>query len=95
MNNMDIDGAIQAHSDWKLRLLNLARGTTSEKVDLEALRTDNHCALGRWLHGDGQKYAEDARFAKLLETHVGVSQMRGVRGCADRGRGRRRAQRLN
>ena len=67
---MDIDGAIQAHSDWKLRLLNLARGVKSEEVDLQTLGADHLCVLGRWLHGDGQKHAGDARFAKLVETHA-------------------------
>lgn len=67
---MDIDGAIQAHTDWKVRLLNLAHGTTTEKIDLQTLGTDNLCVLGRWLHGDGQKHRDDAKFAKLVETHA-------------------------
>jgi hypothetical protein len=67
---MDIDGAIQAHTNWKLRLLNYARGTGTEKIDLPTLGKDNLCVLGRWLHGDGQKYAGTVRFGKLLETHA-------------------------
>jgi hypothetical protein len=67
---MDIDSAVQAHNDWKLRLLNYARGTGTEKIDIQTLGKDNLCALGRWLHTDGHKYVENKRFAKLLETHA-------------------------
>lgn len=67
---MDIDSAVQAHSQWKLRLLKYARGTATEKIDISALGKDNLCALGKWLHTDGQKYVDNKGFAKLLETHA-------------------------
>lgn len=67
--DMDIESAVQAHGNWKLRLLNYARGTGTEKIDLQTLSKDDLCVLGRWLHGEGQKYASSVRFAKLLETH--------------------------
>jgi len=56
---MDFDGAIQVHTNWKLRFLNYVRGWANEKID---------CALCPWLYGEGQKYANDPRFAKLRET---------------------------
>jgi hypothetical protein len=67
---MDIDSAIKAHGDWKLRLLNYARGAGTEKIDVQTLGKDDLCVLGRWLHGEAQKYASHARFGKLLETHA-------------------------
>ena len=67
---MYIESAVQAHSDWKLRLLNYARGTGTEKIDVQTLGKDNLCVLGKWLHADGQKYVDNKRFAKLLETHA-------------------------
>ena len=48
---MDFDGAIQAHTYWKVRLLLYARGKAAEKIDLQTLRKDNVCA------GYGEKYA--------------------------------------
>jgi len=67
---MDFDGAIQAHTYWKVRLLLYARGKAAEKIDLQTLRKDNVCALGQWLHGDAQRYSGDPKFKKLLETHA-------------------------
>ena len=67
---MDIASATKAHNDWKLRLLNHARGTAGEKLDLQALQKDNVCMLGRWLYGEGQKHKADARFQKMMEIHA-------------------------
>jgi methyl-accepting chemotaxis protein len=67
---MDFDGAIQAHSNWKIRLLNSVRGRANEEIDLQLLRTDDHCSLGQWLHGEGRKFADDPKFAKLREAHT-------------------------
>jgi aerotaxis receptor len=68
---MDFDSAIQAHTNWKLKLFNYCRGKLTEKIDLQTLRLDNACALGKWLHGEGRRYGTDAQFKKLLETHAG------------------------
>ena len=70
--HMDFDGAIQAHSNWKLRLFNYVRGEANSKIDLPLLGTDHHCALGQWLDGEGQRYANDPKFAKLREAHAAL-----------------------
>lgn len=89
---MDFDGAIQAHTNWKLRLLNYARSKTAEKVDLPPLRKDNLCTLGQWLQGEGQEYSGNPEFARLVETHaafhvcaelVAALVERGQASCAD------------
>jgi len=67
---MDFDGAIQAHTNWKLRLFSYARGKVAEKIDNQTLRKDNVCALGQWLYGEGRKYAQDPKFQQLQETHA-------------------------
>ena len=32
---MDFDGAIQAHTNWKLRLFSYCRGKVAEKIDMQ------------------------------------------------------------
>jgi hypothetical protein len=67
---MDFDGAIQAHTNWKLRLFSYCRGKVAEKIDMQTLRKDDACALGQWLYGGGRKYAEDPKFQQLQEMHA-------------------------
>ena len=66
---MDIDSAIQAHSNWKLRLFNYARGKPAGEIDLQSLWKDDFCLLDRWLQDEGRKYSDHPKFARLLETH--------------------------
>ena len=67
---MDFDSAIQAHTNWKLRLFSYSRGMTAEKINVQPLLKDNVCALGQWLYGDGRKYAADRKFKQLLALHA-------------------------
>jgi hypothetical protein len=68
---MNFTSAIQAHTNWKLRLAALCHGKQTEGVDPAALAKDNLCELGQWLHGPGRKYVSDADYGELLKTHAG------------------------
>ncbi|WP_430421803.1 CZB domain-containing protein [Phenylobacterium sp.] len=50
---MNLDNAITAHAEWKMKL----RGAIDrcESVDADSIAADNCCELGRWLHGDGRR----------------------------------------
>jgi methyl-accepting chemotaxis protein len=65
---MDFDGAIQAHTNWKLRLFSYSRGKAVE-IDVPTLQKDNLCALGQWIYGEGRKYAADPKFKQLQDAH--------------------------
>ena len=67
---MTFDGAIKAHSDWKLRLANYCQGRLTEPIDIQKLKMDNLCELGKWLHSEGRKYATDPAYAELLQAHA-------------------------
>jgi hypothetical protein len=67
---MDFDGAIQAHTNWKLRLFSFCKGTLPEKIDMQELEKDNLCALGKWIHGEGQGYAADPKGSDLVQAHA-------------------------
>ena len=67
---MNFSDAIQAHTDWKLRLDGYALGASAEKIDAGTLRQDNVCELGRWLYGEGKQYSSDPKFGELLGLHA-------------------------
>lgn len=49
---MDLNEAIKAHSEWKMKL----RGAISAQstMDVATISKDNCCALGKWLHGESK-----------------------------------------
>jgi len=48
-NFMDLAGAVNSHTDWKIRL----RWAISERsiLDLDTIARDDCCEFGCWLHG--------------------------------------------
>ncbi|MEW6164170.1 MAG: methyl-accepting chemotaxis protein [Pseudomonadota bacterium] len=51
IGGMDFDAAIDAHRQWKARLLNYVVGNSSEQLDPKAVACDDRCALGQWIYG--------------------------------------------
>jgi methyl-accepting chemotaxis protein len=51
VSGMDFDGAIDAHRQWKRRLLGYVVGSSDEKLDAEVVGCDDRCALGKWIYG--------------------------------------------
>jgi len=62
--------AIQAHSNWKLRLGAQCRAASPEKIDVNTLAKDNVCDLGKWLHGDRRRHASQSKYQQLVEAHA-------------------------
>jgi methyl-accepting chemotaxis protein len=67
---MDFGSAIQAHTNWKLRLLSYCRGTMGEKLDVYALQKDNVCPLGQWLHNEAKTLVSGPMLAELVRAHA-------------------------
>lgn len=67
---LDIDMALAAHENWKIRLQNSLHGTSSEVFRPEAICRDDVCDLGQWLHGAGQHHlGRFPAFAVLVARH--------------------------
>jgi hypothetical protein len=67
---LDVFAAIQAHVQWKQRLLKYINGESEEKLDPEVVGSDCRCALGEWIHSEGEeKYGEHAKFQSLKAIH--------------------------
>ncbi|MBM96446.1 MAG: hypothetical protein CMI09_11465 [Oceanospirillaceae bacterium] len=69
-NSLDIDVCIAAHENWLTRLETYLVGRGSARLDPEKVASDSNCDLGRWIHGDGEKYlGEYAAFQDLKAIH--------------------------
>lgn len=67
---LDIDAAINAHERWKARLMDYLEGRTTAGLDPAVVRRDDHCTLGRWLHGMGRELLGDQpAYALLMARH--------------------------
>jgi methyl-accepting chemotaxis protein len=67
---MDLTDAVNAHTDWKVRL----RGAISDRstLDLDAIASDDRCDLGRWLHGASrEKYGALPAHRDCVIAHAG------------------------
>lgn len=53
---MDFDEAIQAHSDWKLRIYAAALNGNQEGLDPDGIAKETLCHLGKWLFGEGRSF---------------------------------------
>ena len=65
---MDLNQAILAHSKWKTRLQNFIQG--NEQLNPEMVGKDNQCDLGKWIYGEGSKYASLSQFSDLKTKHA-------------------------
>lgn len=73
---MNLDSAIQAHGEWKVKF----RSAMAAKQDLDAavIAKDNVCPLGLWLHGEAKaKYAGLKSYAKCLADHAAFHREAG------------------
>lgn len=67
---IDIDTAIAAHENWKLRLQNYLQGNSSEDLKADVVCQDDRCDLGKWLHGPGKmRLGAYPAFSVLVARH--------------------------
>ena len=70
LEGLDFEGAITAHGKWKKRLLDYVAGG-GEQLDPAVVGRDDQCALGCWIHGDGQAMRGNAQYTELKMEHAG------------------------
>ncbi|MBP7616934.1 MAG: nitrate- and nitrite sensing domain-containing protein [Geothrix sp.] len=69
--NLDVLGAVSAHQAWIGRLKNVLDGHSQEALDPTVVGRDDHCVLGRWIHGPGQQCcAHLPDFPTLINKHA-------------------------
>jgi methyl-accepting chemotaxis protein len=68
VQGLDVDSIIDAHRQWKVKLRDAIENRST--VDVQTLRRDDCCALGKWIYGDGKaRFGHAPRFAELIERH--------------------------
>ncbi len=63
--DIDLDGAMQKHADWKMKLRNAI--SNKEHLDEETISKDNCCDFGKWLHHE--------------DTHPHISHLASYHDC--------------
>jgi Chemoreceptor zinc-binding domain len=51
---VDLEKAIQAHGEWKVKLRSAIQKKT--QLDAQVVAKDNACPLGQWLHGEAKRH---------------------------------------
>ena len=63
--------AIEAHQKWKVRLLAVIEGDSSEGLSVEVIGRDDQCALGKWIYGvGGARFSAVSQFGELKRNHA-------------------------
>ncbi|MBI5007063.1 MAG: CZB domain-containing protein [Nitrosomonadales bacterium] len=70
-HEIDLFEAMQAHANWKKRLMDYLEGNSTEDLQPHNICVDNRCALGIWIHGHGKKrFGEYQLFQQLVDEHA-------------------------
>ncbi|HRD47229.1 MAG TPA: CZB domain-containing protein [Caulobacter sp.] len=73
---MNLDTAIQAHAQWKMKLRSAI--SRCEAVDAASIGADNCCELGRWMHGEGRiALGRSPVFNECLSLHAAFHREAG------------------
>ncbi|MDR0480044.1 MAG: CZB domain-containing protein [Burkholderiaceae bacterium] len=69
-DSLDIQVAISAHENWKIRLHAYLDGTSSEAFNPDVICFDDRCDLGQWIHGPGrERLGKFPGFTALVDNH--------------------------
>jgi methyl-accepting chemotaxis protein len=66
---MNVDEAITCHVAWRLKLTRYIAHPDSS-INAATISTDDQCDLGRWLKGEGAKFASLPEFSILKKEHA-------------------------
>lgn len=65
---MNFDQAIACHVQWKSKL-SAYIAKPDKSLDAASVAHDDRCDLGKWLRGDGLKFAASPEYKQLVEDH--------------------------
>lgn len=70
LRELDINSAIVAHENWKIRLSAYLAGKSAEDLRPKVICFDDRCDLGKWLHGPArQQLGKYTSFHQLVAEH--------------------------
>ena len=62
--------AINAHTKWKVRLIDFIKGKSSEQFEVANVSCDDQCELGQWLYSEAVSYGRLPEYKKLITSHA-------------------------
>lgn len=66
---MELDKAIAAHAEWKIRFRTAMM--RKERLDVESIERDDCCSLGKWLRGEGhERFSDHPRYIACRRLHA-------------------------
>ena len=66
---MNFDRCIEAHVRWKSKLAAYLK-RPDRSIDPVATAQDSSCDLGKWIHGEGRRFADSPDFRHLVAEHA-------------------------
>jgi methyl-accepting chemotaxis protein len=66
---MDFDHAIAAHASWKAKLAKYLKSPDHSLQPAE-IALDNQCELGKWIAGEGKKFANLEEYRTVKSNHA-------------------------
>jgi hypothetical protein len=66
---MDFDHAIAAHAAWKNKLAKYLK-TPDHSLQPSEVALENRCDLGKWIDGEGKKFAKLPEYASVKSDHA-------------------------
>jgi methyl-accepting chemotaxis protein len=74
---MNLDKALAAHADWKVKLR--VALTDHQTLDAGGIASDCKCEFGQWLHGAGRAaHSASASFRQCVEAHADFHKAAGA-----------------
>lgn len=70
LGTIDLNKAIYAHEQWKVRLADHLSGKKALEVALDVVARDDKCPLGEWIHGEGESLSANPVFQRLVTSHA-------------------------
>lgn len=76
--DLDFQKWVSAHRNWRQRLIAYIEGNSQETLDEHVICHDDRCDLGKWIHGNGQRfYGEEPPFQRLVNDHAAFHRSAG------------------
>ena len=76
VQTIDFEDAKMKHRAWNVKLEQLLAGNEVD-LDKQSARKNNVCPLGKWLYGDGQKFAHLSEMQDLISLHSEMHEVVG------------------
>lgn len=71
IGGLNFKTALEAHLKWKVRLMGVIDGSSTEVIDPNIVARDDQCILGKWLYGEGEKQFKDQLgFQNVVAAHA-------------------------